>query len=296
MNNNLLTTFLTVIERGSFSAAAKHLNISQPAVTLHIQSLEEELGQSLLDRRYRRITLTEAGQLLVPYAQKVLLDEQDIFADMAALSGEVAGTLTIASSTTPGDYLIPELLGGFLQRYPRVRPQLMITSSQEAARAVDACEANIGITGARIKGYRVDYSACGHDELIPIAAPTSVPGMATHLKVSDLAAWPWVMRGGNSGTQQQIQKILADNHVPYENLNCIVELGNAEAIIGAVEGGLGIAIVSKSAAEKALWLGTVVELPVLSRPWKRRFYLARPRMTLTHAANAFAEYLHENLK
>jgi len=293
LNNSLLKTYLAVLDCGSFSAAAASLGISQPAVTMQIHNLEEELGYNLLDRRYRRITLTEAGQLLKSYADHVLGEEQHVLADLAALSEEVSGDLTIACSTTPGNYLIPGLLGGFLQQFPRVNPHLVVSSSQEAARAVDACEADLGITGARFKGQRVDFKICGHDELIPIAPPTSRVEALTTLSLADLRTYPWIKRNADSGTQMAINELLLSEKVSPDELNCLIELDNPEAVIGAVEGGLGIAIVSRSAAEKALWLGTVAELPVQSRPWKRRLYLARPRMTPTRAADAFVAYLNE---
>ena len=295
MNNTLLKTYLAVLSCGSFSSAATFLGISQPAVTMQIHNLEEELGYNLLDRRYRRITLTEAGQLLKDYAERALDEEQNILTDLAALSEEVSGTLTIACSTTPGNYLVPGLLGEFLRQYPLVKPRLIISSSQEVARTIDACEADLGITGAQVKGYRIDYTLCGHDELVPIAPPTSRIETLSDLPLSDLRSWPWILRNTESGTQMAIRELMTDQKVSPDDLHCLLELDSPEAIIGAVEGGLGVAIVSRSAAEKALWLGTVVELPVSSRPWKRGLYLARPRMTPTRAAEAFATYLGERL-
>ena len=291
MNNTLLKTYLAVLNCGSFSAAATSLGISQPAVTMQIHNLEEELGYNLLDRRYRRITLTEAGQLLKKYAEHALNEEQSILIDLAALSDEVSGELTIACSTTPGNYLIPGVLGGFLRQFPHVSPRLIVSDSREVARAVDACEADLGIMGARVKGLRIDYQICGHDELVPIAPPTSRTEALAGLTLADLRGYPWIQRGAHSGTQMAVNELLTAQKVSPDDLRCLIELDNPEAIIGAVEGGLGIAIVSRSAAEKALWLGTVVELPIQSRPWKRRLYLARPRMTPTRAADAFVTYL-----
>ncbi len=296
MNNNLLKTYLAVLDSGSFSAAATTLGISQPAVTMQIHNLEEEIGAPLLDRHYRRLALTEAGRLLQSYAEQALSEERDVITRIAALSEEVSGSLRIACSTTPGNYLIPGLLGGFLRQYPQVDIRLDVSNSQEVARAIDDCEADLGITGAKIKGYRIDFKACGHDELIPIAPPTSRAETLTSLSLSDLTPYPWIQRSPRSGTQMAINNILAAQDISPGDLNCLIELDDPEAIIGAVEGGLGIAIVSRSAAEKALWLGTVIELPVQSRPWKRRFYLARPHTAPTRAADAFASYLEQNLE
>ncbi|MCL2324404.1 MAG: LysR family transcriptional regulator [Actinomycetia bacterium] len=294
MNNSLLRTYLAVLSCGSFSAAATSLGISQPAVTMQIQNLEEEVGHPLLDRKYRRLTLTEAGQLLKDYAVRALGEEQGILAELASLSGEIGGELVVACSTTPGNYLIPGLLGGFLRQYPQIEPRLMVTSSQEVACAVDACEADLGILGARIRGHRIDYTICGHDELLLIAPPTLTTQGMGELALADLSGYPWIQRNSKSGTQKAIEELMSAQHLAPDDLNVLIELDNPEAIIGAVEGGLGIAIVSRCAAEKALWLGTVAELPVQSRPWNRELYLARPHKAPTRAADAFATYLLEH--
>ncbi|TLM78494.1 MAG: LysR family transcriptional regulator, partial [Actinobacteria bacterium] len=118
MNIVQLRTFVNVIELGSFSEAARAMGISQPAVTMQVQSLEAAVGATLLDRRYRRVDLTEAGKALLPHASVILAQVDAAKEEIAALSGTITGRLTIAASTTPGDYVIPRLLGGFIERFP----------------------------------------------------------------------------------------------------------------------------------------------------------------------------------
>jgi len=106
MNVSQLTTFVTVVERGSFSEAARALGISQPAVTMQVQALETDVGATLLDRRYRRVDLTEAGKTLLPHARRILEQLVTAQSEIIALSGVVTGRLTIAASTTPGVYVL----------------------------------------------------------------------------------------------------------------------------------------------------------------------------------------------
>src|SRR5512139_3656087 len=98
MNVAQLRTFVTVVDRGSFSEAARVLDISQPAVTMQIQALESALGTTLLDRRYRRVDLTEAGRTLLPHARRILDQLDDARDELASLSGSVSGRLTISAS------------------------------------------------------------------------------------------------------------------------------------------------------------------------------------------------------
>ncbi|HSK46752.1 MAG TPA: LysR family transcriptional regulator, partial [Coriobacteriia bacterium] len=101
MNVSQLRAFVTVVERGSFSEAAREMGISQPAVTMQVQALESDLGSTLLDRRYRRVDLTEAGHALLPHARKVLEQLEVARHDIERLSGTISGRLTVAASTTP---------------------------------------------------------------------------------------------------------------------------------------------------------------------------------------------------
>lgn len=113
MNVTQLRAFVSVVDLGSFSAAARQAGVSQPAVTMQIKALESDLGATLLERRYHRVELTEAGHALLPHARSVLKDLTSARDDISALSHTVTGRLTIVASTTPGDYIIPRVLGTF---------------------------------------------------------------------------------------------------------------------------------------------------------------------------------------
>jgi len=291
VNISQLRTFVTVVECGSFSGAAREMGISQPAVTMQIQSLEAAAGATLLDRRYRRIDLTEAGATLLPYARRVLGEVEQAREDIAALSGVISGRLSIAASTTPGVYLIPRLLGRFLAENPQVRVTITIHDTTEVDAAVESGRADLGVTGAVVKGSRPAYSQIGADELLVVCPPDSPYSTLSGASLSDLAEADWVMRERGSGTRQVTEKELVAAGVDPEELRVVVELGTGEAIVSAVEGGLGIAMLSRQVAEKALALGTVTRVDLAGPPILRPFYLLVPKGTLSRAAQAFADYL-----
>ena len=291
MNISQLLTFVTVVELGSFSQAARSMGISQPAVTMQVQSLESDIGATLLDRRYRRIDLTEAGRTLMPYARRVLGELEDARDEISALSGTVTGRLTIAASTTPGVYVIPRVLGGFLCANPEVGVTIIVHDTAEVIGAVESGHANLGVTGAIVKGAKIDFEPMATDELVAICAPASPLAGRKRVPLSDLAAADWVMRESGSGTRQVTERVLADNDLDPAELRVVVELGAGEAIVSAVEGGLGVAMLSRYVAEKALALGTVARIDLDVAPIERPFYMVLPKGTPTRAAEAFAAYL-----
>jgi DNA-binding transcriptional LysR family regulator len=294
LNIQQLRTFVTVVDAGSFSAASRVLKISQPAVTMQIQSLESELGSTLLERRYRRVDLTEAGKVLLPVALRVLGELQSVREEIAGLDGQVTGHLVIAASTTPGVYLIPRLAGGFLAEHPRVDLTLLVADSAEVVQRVAEGEAGVGLTGAEVKGGRVDYEQVAVDELVVIAAPGSPLAGARH-SVQELAAGGLVTREFGSGTRQATEALLAEHGVDVDSLHVALELGTGEAVVTAVEGGLGAAIVSRLVAQRALALGSVVELDIEGFPAERPLYAVTPKGGPSQTSRAFLEYLRDNL-
>ncbi len=170
VNISQLRAFVTVVDRGSFSEAARDLGVSQPAVTMQVQSLESALGVLLLDRRYRRVDLTEAGHAVLPHARRVLDQLEQARIDLEQLSGTITGRLTIAASTTPGVYLVPRLLGAFTDAYPEVAVSVVVTDTAQVVDAVESGSAQIGITGATVRAARVAFEKLGHDELLLIAS------------------------------------------------------------------------------------------------------------------------------
>ena len=300
MNIQQIKTFITVIESGSFSQAARILGVSQPAVTMQVQNLESDIGTSLLDRRYRRVELTEAGKVLVPYAREMIKEANRARADIAGLSGEVTGVLNIALSTTPGDYIIPSLLGDFLKEYPQVEVRLSVLNTDETLEQIEKREADVGMIGALAKSTLVNFKKMGTDELIVVASPKKAQELKAHATkgvctLKELARERWVARSEDSGTQQVSKQLFVSQKINYDELDVAIRLGTGEAVVNAVEGGLGIAIVSSYVAAKSIKLGTLAEVPCEGFPHERPFYLVTPKRTLTRAAEAFISFVSAKL-
>ncbi len=295
MNIAQLRTFVAVVEHSSFSEAARALGLSQPAVTMQVQALEADLGVTLLDRRYRKVEVTEAGRTLLPHARTVLTDVEAARGDLENLSGTVSGRLEIAASTTPGQYVLPRLLGGFLHKYPEVGVTLRVFDSSEVVEHVEAGEAHLGMTGAEVAGARVLYERHGCDDLVMVCPPGHEIATREQVTLADLVDEQFIVRESGSGTRMVAEDALRRGGVDPAELRVVMELGTNEAVLSAVEGGMGIGIVSMWVAEKAIKLGSVSRVPVPEFPLERPLFLVLPRTTLTRAADALLDYLRTEL-
>ena len=290
-----LRAFVSVVDHGSFSDAARMLGVSQPSVTMQLQALEAELGATLLDRRYRRVDLTDEGRALLPHARRVLEEVERARDDVAELSETVSGRLTIAASSTPGSYVIPALLGSFVEAYPQIGVSVISGDSTTVAEAVEAGDAHFGLAGAMLKGAHVRYEAVGDDDLILISAPGADVAKRSGVTLSDLCDEPWVFREPGSGTRQVTETLFAEHGVDPEELRVLVELGTGEAVVSAVEGGLGLAIVSRMVAERSLELATVVEVPAVGFPRHRPLFAVLPTTSMSRAGDAFWQHVRNAL-
>jgi len=295
VNISHLRAFVEVVEQGSFSAAARSLGISQPAVTMQIQGLESDLGATLLERRYRRVQLTEAGKALLPTARGVLAKLDAARDEIERLSDTVGGHLEIAASTTPGQYVLPMLLGSFLHSFPDVTVSLLVHDTSEVIDRVESGEAHLGMTGARRPHAKVEFEQMGVDRVVAICPPDSPLAGRGDVQLAELAEQPFIVREPGSGTRMVVEQALRDAGIDPGDLNVVMELGTSEAIVNAVEGGMGVGVVSHWMADKAIQLGTVARIDAAPFPVDRPFYAVMPRGVASRAAQALVAHLRREL-
>src|SRR5579884_2134404 len=169
MNFEDLESFVAVVRRQSFTLAAKDLHRSQPAISRQVRRLEEELGVELLDRRRSGVCPTSAGQWLLAFAEDVLISQARLVAELRGATLDLAGELRIAASTTPGEFLVPDLLLRFKERFPRVNAHVLIADSAEVAALVAGRSWDLGFTGALIERPHLVYRIVAQDEVVLVA-------------------------------------------------------------------------------------------------------------------------------
>ena len=168
MDTKQLAAFCAVVERKSFSEAAERLGVTQPAVSQQIRSLEERVGQQLLDRSGRRVEPTEAGNRLYRSAQRLLALERQLLEEVAGeAEGPLRGQLAIGASTGPGGTVVPVLLCEFAEANPDVTIDLTISDTQTIVDRVARRELELGIVGATPRNRSVAYEPFFRDEVDP---------------------------------------------------------------------------------------------------------------------------------
>ncbi|MFZ5634892.1 MAG: selenium metabolism-associated LysR family transcriptional regulator [Bacillota bacterium] len=279
MNLKHLETFIMVAELQSFTAAARKLYMSQPAVSFQIKSLEEDLQVTLFQRKDKKLSLTPAGRLMYPEAKKMVMRYQKIKAGIEDLQGLKTGHLVVGASTTPGEYLIPLLIGSFRKKYPGINVILRVAGSGQVFRWLKDREIDIGITGSVAAGNWVSCQPWIPDELVLIAG-TGHPWVKRNaVDIGELIQEPFILREAGSGTRRSFEQKISEKGIDPGRINLTMELGSTMAVITAVQAGLGVSVVSGWAARDALELGKIKKI---TPPFdmKRYLYLARVKNNL----------------
>ena len=277
MNLQQLRTLIAIADGGGLSAAARALRISQPAVTKQLQRLEQELGATLLLRSsQRQVSLTPAGERALAFARETLERTAQLHEQLALLRDVMPGSLSIASSTIPGEYLLPGLLAAFHARYPGVQLHSTIADTDQVARQLLAAEADVGFVGALPKGEpgSLRLERLVTDEVV-LALPAGHPlTQRACVTPADLAGWPLIVREEGSGTRRSVERALAAAGHSLRREDVVLELGSTQAVLQAVAQDLGIGFVSSLAAAPARAAGRVVCVPIAGLGLQRDLYLA----------------------
>jgi DNA-binding transcriptional LysR family regulator len=201
--------FLAVARAHSFRRAAETLHLSQPALSQHVRELEGALGARLFDRLGRAVHLTEAGRILEDHATRLFATLTDAQHAIADLQGLQRGTLTIGASTTPGIYVLPEVLGVFRQQYPGIEIVMQLGNSEQVAAMVRAGELGLGVVDdGGTSEARV--AARVEDELVLVVGPTHAWARRRDISSAELAGQPLLMREPGSATRQVTERALAE--------------------------------------------------------------------------------------
>lgn len=263
-----LEVFLAVVDQRSLSAGALELGLSQPTVTQRIQGLEASLGVRLLHRGPRSVQLTAAGRILKGYAERMVALRDEMLAELRGQAGAHRGTLRVAASSTPGDYVMPVVLQRFRERFPSLHVVMVVADSAQARRSVCDGESEIGVVGSLPADVRLIAEPFLEDELVVIGRPGHPALQADPLHPRRLTAYSWLIREQGSDTRRTVEALFADRRLRGE-LSIAMELNSTEALKLAVRAGNGIALVSRRAVESEVRLG-VLEARSLSGSGLRR--------------------------
>ncbi|MFV2065403.1 MAG: selenium metabolism-associated LysR family transcriptional regulator [Pirellulales bacterium] len=287
-----LRTFLIAAEMQSFTRAAEVLGVTQAAVSQHVAALEMELSVSLFKRASRTVVPTEAGRTLYDYARRIVDLADEAYDTITHAPNIVRGTLKIAASTVPSEWLLPELLVGFRRLYPHVQEFVSVSDSASAIRAVESGEAELGIVGELPRAARLCAKAIASDELTLVVPPDHAFASAKKVTLDAFCREPLIVRGPNSGSRRCVEQALSRAGLSPNELTITMEVNSNEAIRAAVERGVAIAFLSTRAVSREIQDGRLASVEIEAVKAERSLYLVTdPQRMPTRVAREFFSFL-----
>jgi DNA-binding transcriptional LysR family regulator len=283
--------FVNVVQHKSFSKAAEAIFLSQSTVSTHIQTLEKELKVKLFDRLGKDIVLTPAGEKLYFWALELLAVREKAINDINIHFSKMEGTIKVAASTVPAQYIVPSLIGKFQNKYPGVFFRVFQENSEKVAEKVSSGEMEVGFLGARFHDAKLGYVSIAKDNLVLIT-PNNYAIENNSMHIEDILNQNLIMRNPGSGTQRVLESALEDKGLSLKGAKIVSTFDSTEAVKQAVRYGLGVAIVSERAAGDYIESGYVKAYAISGLDLTRDFYLIYHKdRTLSPICEKFIEYL-----
>lgn len=293
LENFRLRVFRAVAENLSFRKAGEQLYLSQPAVTLQIKALEEELGISLFERGARGVTLLPAGETLLNYARRISLLAEEAEHALANAIGELSGELVIGASTTIAQYVLPPRLAAFARRFPGVRLRMLSQNTDRICEGVASGKYMLGFIEGPARRQDLKIEPWFEDELLLVVPKSHEWAELAFVRPEQLLREPLVMREHGSGSRHVVELALQHAGLRLSALRIVMELDSTEAILSCVQAGLGIGIVSKWAVERQSSPRPLATLRLEGEPITRLFSFVLPRGPGAHTeARTMIQFLN----
>lgn len=271
-----LKVFQCVAQNLSFTKASNELFITQPAITKHIKELESEFEVKLFNRTGNKITLTQAGSILLSYADHILSLHNDAKFELSQLKGNLEGNLRLGASTTIAQYVIPPALAKFHERFPDIKLSLINGNTEYIEQRLLKNEIDVGIVEGKPTNADIRYAPFLNDELLVFtsAQNSHIPNTVSNDQFLKL---PFVLRERGSGTLEIIEKKLRYYQINPKHLHVLMFLGSTEAIKSFIKTGNAVGIVSRFAIEQELsnHIFRLIHTPGLK--FQRQFYFISPK-------------------
>ncbi|GBD99648.1 HTH-type transcriptional regulator CysL [bacterium BMS3Abin07] len=291
MEDHKLKVFCTVAETRSFSKASEIIHLTQPAVSLQIQALEELYETKLFDRSSSNVTLTKAGEVLYKYAKNILSLYADAEKQIGELTGLVKGSISIGASTTIGNHLLPTIISDFKKTRPKIKLHMRVGNTKRIIDLLNSGNIDFGLVEGDISGQKILSEPLIKDELVVIVPSYHPWAKRKNVSILELLKEPFIFREEGSGTRQIIEKYLDAHGISVQNMKITTVIGSTVAIKHTVENGMGISIVSRWSAIKEGKYGTLKLLSIREEKMMRDFTLIFSKSSVpTHAVDEFLSY------
>jgi DNA-binding transcriptional LysR family regulator len=292
MEDHKLKVFCTVAETKSFSKTSEIIHLTQPAVSLQIQALEEIYETKLFDRSSSFINLTPAGEILYKYSKDILNLYAEAEKEIGKITGLIKGSITIGASTTIGNYVLPTVIADFKKTHPKIKINAFIGNTKRIVDLLNSGGVDIGLVEGETSKHKMKTEPIIADELAFIIPPFHPWAKKKVVSILEVTKEPFILREEGSGTRQMIEKYLSSHGINTGDMRIALVLGSTESIKEAVESGMGISIVSKWAARKEVKYGSLKLITPKEEKILRNFSLIMQKSAvLSHAVDEFLAYL-----
>jgi DNA-binding transcriptional LysR family regulator len=274
MDFHHLKVFLAAARHLNYTRAGAELHLQQPTVSAHIKQLESELGVSLFEQIGKRLVLTEAGRMLEPLARRaqLSLEEVKIAVDEYKVLGR--GALHLGASTTTGLYILPRLLANFHRLYPNIELRTSFANTSQVINLIVNGEVDFGFVGSALSSEHLVSQPWLTDSIILIVSPRHRFARKRSVDFKELLGETLLQREEGSATRAIIENNLSASTNRFAR---VIELGHPEAIKEAVINELGVAFISRLAAERELQSGDLVAIPLRKWSLSRQLYIGYRR-------------------
>lgn len=285
MDTNQLAAFIAVAETNSFSLAGERLHLTQPAISKRIAVLEQMIGNKLFDRIGKRVILTEAGQILLPRARKILREIDDTRTAIHNLGTSVSGRLSLASSHHIGLHRLPPVLKEYSSLYPRVSIDISFLDSEQAYEQVAHGEIELAVvTLAPVTMDNILSQPVWDDELCIMTAADHALTRLDKITLNDLLEYPTILPAANTFTRQLVETIFKDHRI---RLEVDMSTNYLETIKMLVSVGMAWSILPLTMLDDSLMVLPVETIRLI----RKLGYIYHRDHTLSNAASAFISIL-----
>lgn len=290
MDIHQLRVFASVFRNKSFSKASEELHLTQPTISNHIKSLEDEFDCKLFDRLGRTNIPTKEAEVLYSHSMELIEKADTIKEAIGEIRKDVTGKLVVGASTIPGVYLLPRIMSEFQKRYPSISFQILISDSSGIVDSVSKHELLLGFVGAKLGNEQINYIPFVQDKLIVVSSPNLEKNSRMTLK--ELVKLPMVLREEGSGTRRETEKLLESKGFSLEDLKISGIFGSTDAVKQAVKAGLGVSILSNFSVIDELDHEILKEIKLTDIEMKRRFYIVtHKKRTLPRLYDTFLKHI-----
>jgi DNA-binding transcriptional LysR family regulator len=293
LNFHQLHIFQMVATHLSFSRAAEAMEITQPAVSIQVQELEKFLGITLFHRRPRGLRITEAGDAVLAYSQQIFALSSQLVDTVQEMEDLQTGHLVLGASTTPGEYVLPLVVGRFRQVYPGIHVELVIGNTRTIIQRILDRDMDLGMVGDHVEEHSnelemVDFQ---DDEIVMVAAPSHPAASMVNPTVEQIVDHGLIMREEGSATRLSAERLLRELGVVPK---IAIELGSNQAVKQAASACGGIGIISRLGITAELKANMLTVLDVQGWECRRPLTLIQPKdRYLSPSQRAFREFLME---